>query len=131
MKKIIAIIYYLALLATAAYLWYAWSTGVINYNYTRNLDSIFLAILLIIIAISLLYSIRSHSWKKKWILIVLYIALIIMSELWLGDTKDFIGWDVVKLVSVFGIFLSLFWIFSDKKLIVKWEYNKKVEIIEV
>jgi hypothetical protein len=47
------------------------------------------------------------------------------------DTTTFFGSDLVKIYAVITIFKALFGAFNTKKEIVKGEYSKKTQIIEI
>jgi hypothetical protein len=130
MKKIISYLYSLVLLLSASYLWYAKVQWTINYDYVRSFDMVFLLAIVALILWLLSLVLFSSASKKKRYIIILCIILMIIAELWLMDNAQFFGSDLVKLVSALWIFLSLFGSLSEKKEFVKWEYAKKVEIIE-
>lgn len=130
MKKIISYLYSLILLLSASYLWYTKIQWTINYDYIRSFDIVFLAVIVALVLWLLSFVLFSSASRKKRYIIVLCIVLMIMAELWLMDSAQFFGSDLIKLVSVLWIFLSLFGSLSEKKEFVKWEYAKKVEIIE-
>lgn len=130
MKKIISYWYSLMLLLCWLYLWYAKLQWTINYSYTRSLDVVFFLVIIALIVSLIFLILFSSTSKKKRYSIGLCIVLIIVSDLWLMDTVWFFGSDVTKLVSVLWVFLALFGSLSQKKELAKWEYTKKVEIIE-
>jgi len=47
------------------------------------------------------------------------------------DTTTFFGSDISKLYGTFTVFLALFGVLSIKVEVVKWQYSKKAEIIEI
>lgn len=127
-------------------LWY------VSYNYFTNhfittLDqpnqvssySLYIYIWFVILMLLNLFLMYTSTTRKKLKMVVYNLILILVFYYFLSDTHFIWNRDISILYVVITFFLSLFGIFSPKKFantvadIVesKWNYNKKVEIIEV
>lgn len=143
MKKTVKYIWMLVWLIVLWYLWYNyfnWSfISVFDQDGVKSSYNLYLfwwAVLLLIIDLILMYI----STPRKKLKLTIYNLLIILYLFYfLIDSQSIWNRDVSILYAVITFFLALFGIFSPKKLwntvadIVesKWNYSKKVEIIEV
>ena len=131
-KTIIRTLITLWWVGVIAYLVYHWIQGSINFAYIGSLVPVFGVILLLII-VFLMGKSRHTSWSKnKRIMVVWALILTGMTHYGLTDTAYFWGWDITKVRAMIVFFASLFGLFSwSKTEIIKGEYSKKTQIIEV
>lgn len=131
MKLFARILYYCISIALILYLGYSYVNGTINYDYIWNMDWILLAVTIVAILGMLRFSISSHHKRKKWIMIAWSLVILGLGQGWFMDTTTFFGSDMIKLYAVITIFKALFGAFTQKLELVKGEYSKKAQIIEV
>ncbi len=143
MRKIIKYAWIVVWLGVIVYIWYNYFGG----NFMTTFDqenikspySLYIFIWVVVLFLLDLVLMYISTPRKKLKLSIYNLLLILYLFYFLVDSQSARSRDVSILYAVVSFFLTLFGIFSPKKLwnsvsdIVesKWSYSKKVEIIEV
>lgn len=143
MKKIVKYIWMVLWVAVLGYIWYNYINGdfitTLDQDTTKSPYSLYIFIWTAILLIWDLILMYISTSRKKLKLTIYSLIVILYIFYFLVDSQLVWNRDVSILYMVIWFFLSLFGIFSPKKFgntvsdIVesKWNYSKKVEIIEV